>query len=438
MIERYTRPEMGRIWTLENKFQKWLEVEVLAAEAMAELGIVPREAAAALRQGIFTVDAQFVARVAAIESETHHDVVAFTTAVAERMGEPAKWVHYGLTSSDVVDTAQAVILKEAAERIEQDLAELSAVLCRRAVEFKDTLMIGRTHGVHAEPTTFGLKLALWWQEVERNRARMARARAVVAVGKLSGAVGTYANIDPFVERYVCERLGLSPAPVATQVLQRDRHAELLTSLAIIGGTLEKMAVEIRHLQRTEVREAEEPFRSGQKGSSAMPHKRNPVGCENITGLSRVLRAGALVGLENMALWHERDISHSSAERVALADSTIVADYALHRMRGIIAGLRVYPENMLRNLSATGGLVASGRVLLALVEKGLSREQAYAIVQSNAMAAWEEGPDSQPFQERVAADPAVAAHLSPNELAACFDYRDSVRRVDEIFARLGLK
>lgn len=425
---------MGRIWTPENRFQKWLDVEIYACAAWAELGAIPREAVAEIQARRFAVDRAFVERVEAIEATTRHDVIAFTTAVAERIGPAARYIHYGLTSSDVVDTALSAILNEACGLILDGVDSLIAALGRRAVEFKDTPCIGRTHGIHAEPTTFGLKLALFYAEMQRNRQRLLRARQAIAVGKISGAVGNYGNIDPYVEEYVCRQLGLTPAPISTQVLQRDRHAELMTALAILGGTLEKLALEVRLLQRSEGREVEEPFSAGQKGSSAMPHKRNPVTCEQICGLARVLRGNALAALENMALWHERDISHSSVERVILPDSTTLADYLLAKMTWIIENMHVYPENMLRVMNATGGLVHSGRVLLALVEKGLSREEAYALVQRHAMQGWETGV---PFRQLIAADPDVGSRLSPAELEDCFDYRHHLRHVDTIFKRLGL-
>lgn len=430
MIARYTLPEMGRLWTLENKFQKWLEIEIFACEAWAELGVIPREAAAVIRQ-----EASFnVERILEIEAQTRHDVVAFTRCVAESLGEESKYVHYGLTSSDVADTALSALLKEACSLLLAAVRELSQALTELAGRHKYTLMMGRTHGVHAEPTTFGLKMALYVAEMERNHCRLERARDNVAVGKLSGAVGTYANIDPFVEEYVCKKLGLAPDPVSTQIVQRDRHAELMTVLAIVAGTLDKLATEIRGLQKTETREVEEPFYQGQKGSSAMPHKRNPVNCEQISGLSRVVRANAQVALENMPLWHERDISHSSAERVILPDSTILLHYMLRSMTRIISGLHVYPENMQRNMLKTHGLTFSQQVLLALVQKGLTREEAYDLVQKYAMQAWEAG---QPFRELLAGDQTIAQLLSPVELAACFDPTRALHRVDEIYRRLGI-
>ncbi len=434
MIERYTRKSMGRIWTAENRFEKWLDVEVHACDAWAELGVLPREAVAEIKARRFEVDRTFVQRVEEIEATTRHDVIAFTTAVAERLGPVSRYIHYGLTSTDVVDTALSAVLNEACGQILDGVDGLIQALGRRAVEFKDTPCMGRTHGIHAEPTTFGLKLALFYAEMQRNRERLVRARQAIAVGKISGAVGNYGNIDPRVEEFICAKMGLAPAPISTQVLQRDRHAELLTTLAILGGTLEKIALEIRLLQRTEGREVEEPFSAGQKGSSAMPHKRNPVTCEQICGLARVLRGNAVAALENQALWHERDISHSSVERVILPDSTTLADYVLAKMTWVIEKMHVYPENMLKVMNATGGLVHSGRVLLELVEKGLTREEAYTVVQRNAMQGWETGV---PFRELVGRDPEVSSRLSQAELADCFDYRHHLRHVDTIFKRLGL-
>ncbi len=440
LIDRYTRPRMGALWTLEKKFERWLEVEIYACEAWAELGVIPREAVEAIRQKArFDVD-----RILEIEETVQHDVVAFTTNVAEYVGPAAKYVHYGLTSSDVVDTALASLMAEAADIILEDLAKLSAAVREKAVKYRDTVCIGRTHGVHAEPTTFGMKFALWWQEIERHIERWKRARENMAVGKISGAVGTFANAEPFVEEYVCQKLGLKPAPISTQILQRDRHAEYLTTLALIASSLDKFATEIRHLQKTETREAEEPFKQGQKGSSAMPHKRNPRLCEQVSGLARVVRGNALVGLENVALWHERDISHSSAERVVIADSAILIDYLLHTFTRVVEGLHVYPENMLRNLNRTGGLIFSQRVLLALVQKGLTREEAYAIVQGNAMKAWSLEPGSSgetgqgiTFRELIAAEPRVKELLTPEELEDCFDYRHHLKHVPTVFDRLGL-
>ncbi|MBX6377167.1 MAG: adenylosuccinate lyase [Clostridia bacterium] len=430
MIERYTRPEMGRLWSEVSRYEAWLAVELAVCEAWAELGVIPAEAVETIRARA-RVD---VVRIRAIETEVHHDVIAFTTSLAEQVGEAARYIHFGLTSSDVVDTAQSLLLRRAADILLEGLRDLAGVLADLARRHRQTVMIGRTHGVHAEPTTFGLKLALWYDETRRNIARLERARETVSVGKVSGSVGTYANVDPRVEAIVCRRLGLRPALISTQVLQRDRHAEFAATLAVVGGSLEKFALEIRGLQRTEVREVEEPFQPGQKGSSSMPHKRNPEKCERICGLSRLLRGYALAAFENQALWHERDISHSSVERVVLPDATIVLDYMIHLFTQVLRGLRVYPENMRRNLEATGGLVFSQRVLLALVERGMSREEAYAVVQRRAMEAWETG---RPFRELVAADEAVRRRLTPQELAACFDPAPHLRHVDEIFARLGL-
>ncbi|GAB7387775.1 adenylosuccinate lyase [Bacillaceae bacterium] len=430
MIERYTRPEMGAIWTEENKFRAWLEVELLACEAWSELGHIPKEDVALLRQKA-TFD---IKRIHEIEAETRHDVVAFTRAVSETLGEEKKWIHYGLTSTDVVDTALSYLLRQANEILEKDLEHLIDVLKRKALEHKYTVMMGRTHGVHAEPTTFGLKLALWHEEMKRNLERFRNAAERVRYGKISGAVGTYANVDPFVEQYVCAKLGLKPAPISTQTLQRDRHAEYMATLALIGTSLEKFAVEIRALQKSEVREVEEPFGKGQKGSSAMPHKRNPVGAENISGLARLLRGYMMSAYENVPLWHERDISHSSVERVILPDATILLNYMLRRFAGIVENLAVFPENMKRNMERTYGLIYSQRVLLKLIDKGLSREQAYDTVQPRAMQAWEE---QRPFREILAEDETVARTLSPEELEECFDFRYHLKHVDTIFRRLGL-
>jgi len=431
MIERYTRPEMGAIWTEENKFASWLEVELLACEAWAELGVIPKEDVAKLR-----ANARFdVNRILEIEKETRHDVVAFTRALSENLGPERKWVHYGLTSTDVVDTAQGYRLKQANRILREDLRGLLDVLKTRAKEHKWTVMMGRTHGVHAEPITFGLKLALWYAEMQRNLERFEQAAEQVEYGKISGAVGTYANIPPFVEEYVCEKLGIRPAPISTQTLQRDRHAHYLATLALIATSLEKFAVEIRSLQKSEVREVEERFHPGQKGSSAMPHKRNPVGAENISGLSRLMRGYMLAAYENVPLWHERDISHSSVERVALADATILLDYMLHRFTNLVRDLTVFPENMRRNMERTFGLIYSQRVMLALIEKkGLSREEAYDLVQPRAMQAWEE---QRSFRAILEEEPRITELLSPAELDDCFDYRHHLQHVDTIFARLGL-
>ena len=430
MIERYTRPEMGRLWTLEHKYATWLEVELLALEAWEELGTVPRGTAARVRQRA-RID---VDRILEIERRVHHDVIAFTTALAEQVGDDARWIHYGLTSSDVVDTALAVNLCQALDLLRRGVEELRAVVAEQARRHKDTVMVGRTHGVHAEPITFGLKLALWYAELGRNLERLARAREAVAVGKISGAVGTFAHVDPRVEEYVCRRLGLRPETVSSQIVARDRHAELLAALAILAGTYDKMAVEIRHLQRTEVREVEEPFRAGQKGSSAMPHKRNPEKCERISGLARVIRGHLVSALENQALWHERDISHSSVERIILPDALILADYMTALLAEIVRDLHVYPEAMAANLERTGGLIFSQRVLLALVSRGMSREDAYAIVQELAMRGWQ---GEAPFRQLVAGDRRVRAVLGPEEIEACFDPAAYLHHVDTIFRRAGL-
>ncbi|MGA9173378.1 MAG: adenylosuccinate lyase [Thermoactinomyces sp.] len=430
MIQRYTRPEMGAIWTEENKYRAWLEVEILACEAWAELGIIPKEDVARIRENAKIN----VERIYEIEQDTRHDVVAFTRAVAETLGPESKWVHYGLTSTDVVDTALSYLLKQANEILLQDIDRLISVLKEKAKEHKYTVMMGRTHGVHAEPTTFGLKMALWYAEMQRNRERFVKAMETVAVGKISGAVGTYANIDPFVEKYVCEKLGLKAAPISTQTLQRDRHAEYMATLALIATSLDKFATEIRGLQKSETREVEEPFRKGQKGSSAMPHKRNPIGCENISGLARVIRGHMVSAYENVPLWHERDISHSSVERVILPDATILLNYLLNRFTGIVRDLTVFPENMKRNMERTFGLIYSQRVLLSLIDKGWTREKAYDRVQRLAMRAWEE---QRPFRPLVEADEQITQTLSPKEIEDCFDYHYHLKHVDTIFARLGL-
>ena len=439
MIPRYTREEMGRVWSDEGKFRRWLEVELAATETLAERGIVPREAAETIRKRA-RVDAEVVARIAEHEARVRHDVIAFTIAVGETIGDPsaARWLHYGLTSNDVVDTAQALQLREASRLIEHGMIRLGEVLERRAREFQHTPQIGRTHGVHAEPITFGLKLANWYDANRRNLDRFGRAARELAVGKLSGAVGNAAHLAPDVEAAICARLGLDPAPVSTQVIARDRHASYVGALAILAATLEQFALEIRHLQRTEVREAEEPFGGEQRGSSAMPHKRNPVGCEQISGLARIVRANEQAALENVALWHERDISHSSVERIILPDSTILADYMLARMTEIIAGMPVFPERMRRNLDSTGGLVFSGQLLQDLVEAGAPREDAYKWVQENAMAAWEADGRGEPpanFRERVGADPRIGRFLNAAALVHTFDLGRQLRSVDAIFARV---
>ena len=421
---------MGKIWTDENKYRVWLEIEILACEAQAELGIFPPEAVQEIRNRA-TFD---VGRIDEIEIEVQHDVIAFLTNVGETVGQHSRYIHLGMTSSDVLDTALAVLMKQSGDLILEDLQKLSDVLASRAVEFKDVPMIGRTHGVHAEPITFGLKLALWYEEFKRQIGRWRRAIEAVAVGQVSGAVGTFAHLDPFVEQFVCEKLGLRPASISTQVLQRDRHAEFLNSLALIGCSLEKIATEIRHLQKTEVVEAEEYFSKGQKGSSAMPHKRNPIMCERIVGLSRILRANALAGMENVTLWHERDISHSSVERVIIPDSCIVADYMIANTSRVIERLLVYPENMKRNLNLTKGLVFSESVLLALTKKGMKREEAYQIVQKHAMDAWKTKLD---FQDLLRCDERIKRHLTEQEVKSLFDLNGSLKNVDAIFQRVGL-
>ena len=428
MIARYTRPEMGRVWSEENKYRCWLTVEVAASQALAQAGIVPQEAADAIRdKGDFTV-----ARIQQIEDEVKHDVIAFTTTVAEYIGPESRWLHYGLTSTDVVDTAQSLQLKEASAMIRAGIVKLSDVLARRALEFKHTPIIGRTHGVHAEPTTFGLKLLLWFSEMQRNLTRFNAAAEDLRVGKLSGAVGTFGHLKPEHEEAICDALGLRPVDVATQVVQRDRHAAYISSLAILCSTLDKIATEIRHLQRTEVREAEEFFSEKQKGSSAMPHKRNPIASEQISGLARVVRANAQTAYENIALWHERDISHSSAERVILPDSTILADYLLAKTANLIDRLLVYPARMMKNLESTGGLIFSGQLLLDLAESGMLREDAYRLVQGHAMRAWKE---DLVFRDEVARDTAITERLSPEKLAHAFDYRRQLANVDAIFERV---
>ena len=427
MIKRYTSPEMGAIWTDQRRYETWLQVELAAAEAMAEDGIIPSEAARDLR-----ARASFdIARIEEIEQTTQHDVIAFTTAVAERVGASARWLHFGLTSSDVIDTAQAIQMRDACDLIVKDIAGLMDAVRARADEHRHTPMIGRTHGVHAEPMTFGVKLAVWYAELQRDLDRILRAREVICVGKLSGAVGTFAHLDPAIEARVCARLGLQPAPVASQVIQRDRHAELLSAIAITGASLEKFALEIRGLQKTEIGEVEEPFGKGQKGSSAMPHKRNPIGCEQITGLARLLRGNAHAALENIALWHERDISHSSVERVIIPDSFITLDHMLRRFTRIVRGMVVYPERMLENLERSRGVVFSGTVLLELARRGVSREQAYEWVQRNAMRAFQEQRD---FKSLLLADVDLMRVLSADDVHRAFDLTEQLRNVDAIFDR----
>jgi len=428
MIARYTNPDMGRIWSDQRKYETWLQVEIAAVDAMARAGIVPSDAARDIRER-----ARFdIARIEEIEQVTQHDVIAFTTAVAEHVGPSARWFHFGLTSSDVIDTAQALQMREACDLILKDVRGLMEAVRTRAEEHRRTPMIGRTHGVHAEPMTFGLKLALWYAELMRDVTRLERARAVVSVGKLSGAVGTFAHLPPSVEADACRTLGLEPAPVASQVIQRDRHAELLSALAITGSTLEKCALEIRGLQKTEIGEVEEPFAKGQKGSSAMPHKRNPIGSEQIVGLARLLRANAGAAFENNALWHERDISHSSVERVILPDTFIALDHMLRRFTRIVTGMVVYPDRMRENLDRSGGIVFSGTVLLELTRRGASREQAYEWVQRNAMRAFHE---KRLFKSLLAADPDVTRVLPPADIDRAFDLDDQLKHVDHIFARV---
>lgn len=430
MIPRYAFPRMTSVWEPQNRYATWLRVELLASEAWAELGVVPREALAVIQErASFDLN-----RIQEIEREVRHDVIAFVSAVAERVGPEARYLHFGLTSYDVVDTALALQLQQAADILLEDLEALRLVIADLAQRHKRTIMVGRTHGIHAEPVTFGLKLLLWYSEVERNLDRLRRAKETVAYGKLSGAVGTFAHLPLSVEAYVCTRLGLKPAPISSQILSRDRHAEFMLTLALIGTSLDKFATEIRHLQRTEVREVEEPFVEGQKGSSAMPHKRNPVACEQVSGLARLLRSYAQASLENVPLWHERDISHSSVERVVLPDATILLDYLLVRFREVMEGLRVYPDQMRHNLELTGGLVFSEAVLLALIGKGLSREEAYRMVQRHAMKAWE---SHEPFKPLLLADPEICRHLSPAEVENCFDLDYHLRHLDDIFARVGL-
>jgi adenylosuccinate lyase len=428
MIPRYSRPEMSRIWSDENRFATWLRVEIAVTEVLAERGVVPTEALAAIKERA-RVD---VARVEALENEVQHDVIAFVSAVAESVGPEGRWLHWGLTSSDVVDTALSLLMRDALDLVLSDLDALMAAVRERAHRHKHAPMIGRTHGVHAEPTTFGLKLALWYAELARHRRRLSRARRTIAVGKLSGAVGTFSHLPPEVEEAVCARLGLAPAPISSQILQRDRHAEVLTTLALLAASLEKFATEIRALQKTEVREVEEPFAEKQKGSSAMPHKRNPVGCEQVSGLARLLRGNALAAIENVPLWHERDISHSSVERVIVPDSFLALDHMLRRFTGIVEGLVVHEDRMRRNLGLTRGLVFSGPILLELTAKGMRREDAYRIVQSHAMEAWKSEGD---FRARICADREVRSALGEDEVAEVFRLERYLTHVDAIFMRV---
>ncbi len=428
MIPRYTRPDMARIWSDENRFRTWLAVEVAATETLAEAGMVPREAARAIRERAdFDLD-----RIAEIEAEVRHDVIAFTTAVAEIVGPHARWFHYGLTSNDVVDTSQALLIQQACAVIATDLKKLSEVLERRAWEFKDTSMIGRTHGIHAEPITFGFKLANWYSETQRNIARFRSAAEDMRVGKFSGAVGTFAHLSPELEESMCKRLGLKAAAISSQVIQRDRHAAYLATLAVIGCTLDKIATELRHLQRTEVREVEEFFSEKQKGSSAMPHKRNPITLEQISGLARVVRSNAQAAFENVALWHERDISHSSVERIIIPDSTTLVDYMLQKTTNVLETMFVYPERMKSNLESTGGLVFSGQLLLDLVEHGVSREEAYRAVQAHAMRAWKEGRN---FRDLVLKDKSITSRVPRQQIERAFDLKRQLRNIDKIFARV---
>jgi len=429
MIERYSRPKMKKIWSDKNKFDKWLQVEIAVCEAWADAGRIPRSALQNIRKASVDFD-----RMGEILKVTHHDVTAFLNAVGETVGEDSRYIHLGLTSSDIIDTAQALQIREAADLLLEDMAILTAVLEDRAISNKDTIMIGRTHGVHAEPITFGLKLALWAQEMKRNYARLEEAKKGISVGKISGAVGTYATVSPDIEAKACASLGLACAPISNQVIQRDRHAQLITTLAIAASSLEKFATEIRALQRTEILEAEEPFSKGQTGSSAMPHKRNPELCERVCGLSRLIRGYSVTALENMALWHERDISHSSNERVILPDACLVLDYILSLFTGVMKGLQVYPDNMKRNLEITQGLIFSQNVMLALVSKGLSRQKAYELTQRNAMEAWR---TRTPFLKLLKSDPDVSSHLNAKEMDTLFDYRRFLKHVDAVFERLGL-
>ncbi|MGI8409547.1 MAG: adenylosuccinate lyase [Pyrinomonadaceae bacterium] len=428
MIERYTLPEMGEIWSQQNKFQKWLDVEIAVCEVHAEDGVIPQDALEQIKsKAAFTVE-----RISEIEKTTDHDVIAFTTNLAENIGEAARFVHFGLTSSDIVDTANALLLKESCQVLLKKTDELLEVLKRRAFEFKETPQIGRTHGIHAEPTSFGLVWALWYSEMKRNRPRLETAKERVAVGKISGAVGAFAHLSPEVEERVCTKLGIKAADVSTQVIQRDRYAEYLCTLAIIASTLEKIALQVRHWQRTEVSEAQEFFKTGQKGSSAMPHKRNPILSERICGMARTVRANAIVGLENVALWHERDISHSSAERIVLPDSSAALDYILAKATSLLDTLIVHPENMLKNLNMTRGLVFSGQLLLVLTQKGVSREDAYSWTQRNAMRVWDEGGE---YKALVMKDADISSRLSPEEIARVFDLKHYLRNVDKVFARV---
>ncbi|MDY6881462.1 MAG: adenylosuccinate lyase [Desulfatiglans sp.] len=427
MISRYTRPEMGRIWELENRYAKWLEVEIAVCEAMGEEGLIPGDALENIRKASFSVE-----RILEIEEETKHDVIAFLTNVEENVGPDSRFIHLGLTSSDILDTSLALLMRDAMDLIIDGVEDFINIIGERAMEHRYTVMIGRSHGIHAEPTTFGLKLAVWYEEMRRNLTRLVEARDVISYGKISGAVGTFANVSPKIETMTCQRLGLKADPISTQIVQRDRHAQYFTSLALVAGTLEKIAVEIRHLQRTEVLEVEEPFAKGQKGSSAMPHKKNPIGSENISGLARLVRSNSLAAMENMALWHERDISHSSVERVIGPDSTILVHYMVHRLGRIISGLVVHPEQMIENLNKTKGLIFSQQILIKLAEKGVERQKAYVMVQRNAMKVWEEGAS---FKEMILQDREIGEYLSLQEIEDLFDLDYHLKYVDQIFERV---
>ncbi len=428
MIPRYSRPEMAKIWEPENKLQKWLDVEIAACEAWAKLGEIPKKGLDVIKK-----KAKFnIARIDEIEKTVKHDVIAFLTSVGENVGPDSRYIHKGLTSSDILDTSLAILMKEASALIIDDIKKLMGVLKTNAYKYKNTLQMGRSHGIHAEPITFGLKFALWHEEMGRNLARMKNARETISCGKISGAVGTFSSVPPFIEKYVCKKLGLTPDNITTQIVQRDRHAEFMNTLALIAAAIEKIALEIRHLQRTEVLEAEEPFEKGQKGSSAMPHKRNPVGCENLCGLARVVRSNAMAAMENIALWHERDISHSSVERIIIPDSTILVDYMLTRLTGILKGLHVYPERMKENIRRSYGLYNSQRVLLKLIEKGMSREDAYQFVQKNAMESWEQKKD---FKEPLKQDKEIKKYLSSDEIDKLFDLSYYLKNVNYIFKRV---
>lgn len=428
MIPRYTRPEMAKIWEPENKFRKWLEVELAACEAWTKLGEIPLKSLAVIKKR-----ANFnIKRIDKIEKTVKHDVIAFLTSVAEHVGAESRYIHKGLTSSDILDTSLAILMREAANLIIKDIKELMGVLKKNAYKYQNTPQMGRSHGIHAEPTTFGLTFALWHEEMRRNLFRMETARETINYGKLSGPVGAFSNVPPFIEQYVCKKLGLKPAPVSTQIIQRDRHAEFMNTLALTAAAIEKIAVEIRHLQRTEVLEAEEPFKKGQKGSSAMPHKRNPVGSENLSGLARIVRSNALAAMENIPLWHERDISHSSVERVIIPDSTILVDYMLVRLTGILKGLHVYPERMRENINRSYGLFCSQRVLLKLTEKGLSRENAYRLVQQRAMQSWQQ---RKPFKDLLKKDRLIKKYLSNKEIDNFFDLKHYTKNINYIFKRV---